>query len=207
MSHPTGLFEYYSPAPQWKVGALLADEAEAKRRMSLWINFLDPGPTQLDVSDHLAALESRKRRQRPRGGRNANPCFHPEGEAEHQGDPRRPYASSYILGFPVNNTSDRAFAKTFHNYNGLFRLFGCEDHICIYPRFFDEGFNHQVGLFVHELSHLCDNTGDNYDWIQPSRNIWANAHFAQLYEKMGTDGRTSVAVKLVYWSWIDAAEH
>ncbi len=114
-------------------------------------------------------------------------------------------ASSYVLGFPNQDNSTNDFAATTKN-SELAKKLGAEDHICIYPHFFREGFSHQVGLFVHELSHYYDNTADDYDWAQPTRNMSASANLAQLYEQMGTVGTTSIAVQSQYWIWVNAAE-
>ena len=89
-------------------------------------------------------------------------------------------------------------------YSSAKKLFGAENHLCFYPKYFKQDFSKQVGLLVHELSHhYADITKDDYDWTGPGPDVLIkNAEVAQIYEEMGTLATNKQKVPIIFWSWI-----
>jgi RHS repeat-associated protein len=199
---PSGLFWYY-PATLTadQVETLQAAEAEAKRRVALWVTFLNPGPTQLDITDFL------QNNGLPPGetGQNVTliSTFTLTLRRNFKAIAEALNSSSYVLaGATLPADVD---AQTVRPWR-IKKWFGAEDHIDFnLQRYFRDNPSLRAAVFVHELCHYCCFTYDDYSWTHATKAVVENANVAQLYEQAAlcTD---AASVSAQYWDWVREAE-
>jgi hypothetical protein len=199
---PSGLFSHQHCCDDNQLRLLEEAETAAKTRLALWERLLNPGPSEVDIYNHLKRLY-------PRDDVTVN-ATRRIGIFTRDVRINTGLINRSLCENSLGAKCERSCAKGVIAYvvkrTGLkWLLFGTDDHIHFCPPHFKRTLSQRTGDIVHELSHYFADTKDDYAWIQPASNIVASASIAQLYSQMGESGTTDDTVKAIYWTWINAA--